>query len=191
MGRCNSLGLLKPCLSCASQLSGASILWFDVRILSSLLTVGSAGSLSWQLRGWWLPRAGTVLLGSEFTREGSEPPRLWQPCLAIQQEILHVLLGWDLFFIINSLEKKSFSLHNWLLVMSCKFLGLLSNLGKALSSFFQHMSYKVSGHFKCFCAVSPLNMKDAHSTHFWGPSRALDGTCVSEGCWGLTFSISW
>ena len=45
MGRCKSLGLLKLFLSYASQLTGASILIWFFHILSSLLTIGSSGSL--------------------------------------------------------------------------------------------------------------------------------------------------
>ena len=192
MGRWNSLGLLKSFLSCASQLSGASILWFDshVRVPCSPWGVAAAGGGSPGADG--SPLAGLALPGIRIHMwrvgipDGCDSLAYWY---SRKYPILY-LVG-ICFFIINSLGKKLCLLQNWLLVMSCKFLGLLSDLGKALSSFFQHMSYKVSGHFKCFCAVSHLNMKDAHSTHFWGPSWALDGTCVSEGCWGLSFNSSW
>lgn len=43
--------------------------------------------------------------------------------------------------------------------MSDKFLGLLSNSWKALSSFFQCVSYKVSEHLKFLYAVSNLKYK--------------------------------
>lgn len=176
---------------CISALWGQHPLT-DSHILSSLPTSGSGGSWWWQPQGWWLPAGRLCSSWAQSPQvKGRNPWWLWQPSLLIRQEIPYFVLGWDLFVIINSFGKKLFLLQNWLWVMSCRFLGLLSDLGKTLSSFFQHMSYKVSGHVKCFCAVSHLNMKDAHSTHFWGPSRALDGTCVSEGCWGLSFNISW
>ena len=90
MGRCKSLGPLKSFLSHASQLSGVSILCFFTCWVSSVLTIGSGATSR-------LPycKHCSSQVPSEFRNshlEGWNCWWLWQPCLLIWQEILHLSL---------------------------------------------------------------------------------------------------
>ena len=67
------------------------------------------------------------------------------------------MVGWGLFSTLDGLGKKAHLLHKRLLVMSCKFLGLLSNVAECFSGFFSYMSHGVSGHISVSVLVLSLN----------------------------------